>query len=212
MIFVPTKEHHAGKLEPFQTYSEAASFPISTSGFFWGWLYIISKTLSRAFFDILLQTIWISLFFARCTLKILENYSSSSYNDGYSSDFEGTSWKEKRKSYFSNENIKKSSRQSFGNYIKSISEKTACRYRKRRGLTKCLKRFQFSRFGHQNGNRHQWKLILETFFDWKPLIFGQIHCKIMITWTTLTWHNFATARWSFMFLYAIVTSFASFAT
>ena len=52
----------SGKLNPFQTFSEAASLPISTSGFFWGWLYIISKTLSRAFFDILIRKICFPFF------------------------------------------------------------------------------------------------------------------------------------------------------
>ena len=111
------------------------------------------------------------------------NYSSSSYNDGYSSDFEGTSWKKKRKSYFSNENIKKSSRQSFGNYIKSISEKTACRYRKRRGLTIRLKRVQFSSVMLLGGDKYHtfwlkyWSESLDLlqnhenigYFDWTQL-------------------------------------------
>ena len=81
------------------------------------------------------------------------------------------------------QNIKKSSRQHFGNYIKSTSEKTACRYRKRRGLTICLKRFQFSSVMLLGGDKYHtfwlkyWSESLDLlqnhenigYFDWTQL-------------------------------------------
>ena len=55
----------------FQSTTEAASLSIALCRFLWGWLHIIYKILSRAFFDMLLLKILNSWLFFKASPKIL---------------------------------------------------------------------------------------------------------------------------------------------